>query len=34
MTFEKPYKPDEYKKIIDVSKYPNLRTKTDKILSD
>ena len=27
-------KPDEYKKIIDVSKYPNLRTKTDKILSD
>ena len=27
-------KPDEYKKIMDVSKYPNLRTKTDKILSD
>ena len=27
-------KPDEYKKIIDVSMYTNLRTKTDKILSD
>tara|TARA_Y100000813_G_scaffold137998_1_gene100001 strand:- start:726 stop:1094 length:369 start_codon:yes stop_codon:yes gene_type:complete len=27
-------KPDEYKKIMDVSKYPNLKTKTDKILSD
>ena len=27
-------KPDEYKKIIDVSKYRTLRTKTDKILSD
>ena len=27
-------KPDEYKKIMDASKYPNLKTKTDKILSD